>query len=475
MFGLGSIMIGAESVQAGPIWDWLTGKNNQPSGTCCAKPPCGTYPNAYYPQTAPGTIVYPPGVVPPPLPGTTLPPGALPPTTTRYPTQAAVNAYYPPPSAYAMNGLPRTTYYGGTIAQTVAMQPVAMQPVAQPPVAQPGAWQPAPGMVAAPGTAAAGCPTCQQPVRLNYAPYANYTTSWLQIPVTTYRPISAIDPATGMPVTVIQPYTTTTGQWQRRPALVQRPILSMFQPVPVTAYSQPLAVQPTAPVAAPTMNWAPPANCPNCQYYGTPPVTYGMPATAGWGTTLPAGSYPATTYGTPTYGTPGGGSSLGGISGGEPASQQPSLPAGTYPPTSSTNYPPTDSYPSSGSGSSGFNNGSSSIPATSPRQELRVKPIPDLETEPPTTESEPGKLIVPRERTASRAVPASSRATGSGTRPTPTSLREEISTTTATVRPASGINAVQPSTPTTFKPQAPVKALPTPPKGKLDESGWRSL
>lgn len=355
---------------AGPFTDWLKGfhQPSTPSGNCAnGKCAPGAVPGAV-PGATPGTIVYPPGVSPPPppggtvIPGTTLPgatlqPGAMPPSTipggggypaSGYPTRTNYPPAYGVPSTVIAPQpfAPTTTYYN--------MQPGALpttQPVTQPPT---GYYTPAPSKPA--------CPSCQRPVTVNYAPYTTYRTTWIQVPVTVYRPVSGIDPATGRPVTIVQPCQTT--QWQVQRVPVSGPFTSMYRALPVSGYQTvapayyqgaPCVVAPAAAVA-PGMTYSAPAAVPGAASYPAAPAT-SYPAG-----TYPGGSYPAAPS-VPSNVVPatpipnGGGTTIPG-GGLQPADRAPSLNPGGL------NYPPaTDPY-SSGSTPSPSND--STIPRSPP-------------------------------------------------------------------------------------------------------------
>ncbi len=80
--------------------------------------------------------------------------------------------------------------------------------------------------------------TCQQTcsrVVVNYVPQTAYRTSWKQVPVTQYRPVTNSDPCTGCTVTCMKPCTTYTYQAQRVPYTTYRPVYrTETYKVPVT-------------------------------------------------------------------------------------------------------------------------------------------------------------------------------------------------------------------------------------------------
>ncbi len=70
----------------------------------------------------------------------------------------------------------------------------------------------------APACAAPACNTC------NYAPQVSYRSVFTSVPVTTYRPITTINPCTGCPTTVVQPVTTYRMQPSLVPVTTYRPV-----------------------------------------------------------------------------------------------------------------------------------------------------------------------------------------------------------------------------------------------------------
>src|SRR5690349_21761479 len=72
-------------------------------------------------------------------------------------------------------------------------------------------------VTAAPVVAAPACNTCAAPTVVNYAPAPQvcnyvpqtaYRSVYVNVPVTSYRPIVAADPCTGCATTAMQPVTT---------------------------------------------------------------------------------------------------------------------------------------------------------------------------------------------------------------------------------------------------------------------------
>ena len=67
--------------------------------------------------------------------------------------------------------------------------------------------------------------TCQRQV-VNYVPQTSYRTNWVQVPVTSYRPVATTDPVSGCKVTCMRPCTTYRWQAQRVPFTSYRPVVS---------------------------------------------------------------------------------------------------------------------------------------------------------------------------------------------------------------------------------------------------------
>ena len=212
----------ATSVLASPVsagvCDWLTGKPAQtpiPYG-----PPIYT-PNPNPPVVGYGPVVPATGIAP----ATGVPAGTSVPAANIAPTLTT-----PPPSGYQRTAPP--TGYGANYAPAV-------------PAAVPGTAVPA-----------NTCPTCA-PVAAprmvtNYVP-PDYRTTWVQVPVTTYRPVMATDPVTGLPVNAVLPCTTYQWQARRTPSgLFSGWFGNSAPPAPVGA---PVAVPVGQPVVA---GYAPP-------------------------------------------------------------------------------------------------------------------------------------------------------------------------------------------------------------------------
>ena len=72
----------------------------------------------------------------------------------------------------------------------------------------------------APVVAAPACNTC------NYVPQVTYRSVFTSVPVTTYRPITTVNPCTGCPQTMVQPVTTYRMQPSLVPVTTYRPVAS---------------------------------------------------------------------------------------------------------------------------------------------------------------------------------------------------------------------------------------------------------
>ncbi len=76
----------------------------------------------------------------------------------------------------------------------------------------------------APAAVMPACNTC------NYAPQVTYRSVFTSVPVTTYRPITTVNPCTGCPTTVVQPVTT----YRMQPSLVP---VTTYRPVAACCYA----------------------------------------------------------------------------------------------------------------------------------------------------------------------------------------------------------------------------------------------
>lgn len=174
--------------------------------------------------------------------------------------------------------------------------------------------------------------TCARTV-VNYVPYTAYRTSWEQVPVTQYKPVTNSDPCTGCTVTCMKPCTSYVWQAKQVPYTTYRACYRTENyTVPVTYVTNDCATGncstggcptgtcgQTVPVAGAPAVMAPAAGCTTCgvpgmavssapqvdpnfyagstsytaapaPYSGMPTTTTTMPATA---TPTPADSVPA--------------------------------------------------------------------------------------------------------------------------------------------------------------------------------------
>lgn len=489
----------ASPVHAGPFVDWFKNMNSPPKppctartcaapGTCatpgaCAAPAncavpgaCGTaLPNTYYPgapapaaaapTVVPGPVTY--GAVPPGAvrPGTVVQPGTviqpnysqpgypapvygapatIPPPGTVFPNTVTPGPAYPPRATNYAPPVAQAAYYpgtAGTVMPAAAMAPINGAPINGAPVAvsnQPAAYY----------APAAACPTCPQPAApavprtVQFAPYTAYRTSWIQVPVTVYRPITAIDPATGRPVTVVQPCTATAWQAQRIPVSGQS-FLSRYQPLPVSTPPGAVVAAPPgvvacpggvcpAPVGAGTMPAAPvyAAPQPGTSLPGT--TLSPMPPTAN--PAMPAPPSQPSYLGAPARVAPGGASAT-------PADRAPTLGPNEGVIPGSTNYPPQrDPYQAS---------------------PLNVPPPPYIP--PPPSSSFPGASA------PSSPAPTTNRSAASsvpGATPAEPATRLEPRVNVPSSTSPSGVT--RPSTPAA-RPSLPIKPLPDPDADSRDE------
>ncbi len=138
--------------------------------------------------------------------------------------------------------------------------------------------------------------TCSRVV-VNYVPYTAYRTSWEQVPVTQYRPVTNTDPCTGCTVTCMKPCTTYTWQQKQVPYTTYRPVYRTENySVPVTYVTPTAQASPCVGCQVPTMN----SGCTTCGV-STPGQAYYDPngSTLGASVLTPSGTLDATgSYGT---------------------------------------------------------------------------------------------------------------------------------------------------------------------------------
>ncbi|MBB73932.1 MAG: hypothetical protein CMJ75_05395 [Planctomycetaceae bacterium] len=133
-----------------------------------------------------------------------------------------------------------------------------------------------------------------QRVVVGYVPRTRYQTQWIPAPVTYYRPVTAMDPATSAMKTTLQPCTGYQWQQRRVPVTSYRPIYSTVS-VPNRAPTVPVAAQPGTPLlgAVPALTMAPGMQQP------TPTLT--APAVTAPAVTVPS-PQPSTANRAPTLG-----------------------------------------------------------------------------------------------------------------------------------------------------------------------------
>ncbi|MCA9175358.1 MAG: hypothetical protein KDB14_12830 [Planctomycetales bacterium] len=183
---------------------------------------------------------------------------------------------------------------------------------------------------------------CQNRTIVNYAPETVYTTSWVRVPVTTYRPVATLDPTTCCRVNYMQPSTSYVWQARRTPHVLYRPFLSRV----ANACGCNGSCLTPGTGAAPGMI-GPLVTAPSAPAIGTG-VAPGTP-------TYPASPYPPSPYSAAPYGaTPYGAMPASPTPAAvdpnaEPADLRPRLDPGAIPPGAipQVNQRPTLSYPSS--------------------------------------------------------------------------------------------------------------------------------
>ncbi len=222
LFVAGQMSVAVHPAQAGPILDWLFGPQATTSRrvvtyyvpapsyysgqvvsnyqgyasttpTVVYRVPNATYANAAYPSAT-----YSSAVAAYPSSGSALAYSA--PTTTTY----RVSSAYLPPTATRTAA---TTCYSPTVTYQAPQNLCSPAPVACAPQPRTSSW----GLGSCLGRRSSSTTTVARVPRQAY-----YRTSWKQIPVTSYRPITSTDPITGAPVTVMKACTTYTWQPTRR-------------------------------------------------------------------------------------------------------------------------------------------------------------------------------------------------------------------------------------------------------------------
>lgn len=162
------------------------------------------------------------------------------------------------------------------------------------------------------GTAPAAADPCCAPPQVtqtaSYVPQTCYRTQYVNVPVTTYRPVVSRDPCTGCPVTCLRPTTSYVQQAQLVPYTTYRRVLSN----PCCGAAAPAVTAGYAPTYSAPASYAAGSSCSGCSA-GTA-MTYAPAASAPY--------YSGTTYGNTTSSTfvspSNGSSSANGLSNGVP-------------------------------------------------------------------------------------------------------------------------------------------------------------
>ena len=142
---------------------------------------------------------------------------------------------------------------------------------------------------------------CSPPVQtcMRVVPQTTYSTVWARKPVTTYRPVSSVDPCTGCQVTCMKPCTSYKYELQRVPYTTYR---TEYVQSPVqggsccgNAYSTAESYLPNmgTMLGGPATQYAS-SGCSSCSA-GTMPAGVAIPQTT-YPTTLPGPQYPQTYY-----------------------------------------------------------------------------------------------------------------------------------------------------------------------------------
>lgn len=129
------------------------------------------------------------------------------------------------------------------------------------------------GCCAAPACNPCATQTC------NYVPQTCYRSECVNVPVTTYRPVSSCDPCTGCPVTTLRPTTSFVRQVRYVPYTTYRPTCTTgCAPAVATTVAAPVATTyyPTTIQA----NAAPAASCCTPAAPSIPTTSYAAPAYA---------------------------------------------------------------------------------------------------------------------------------------------------------------------------------------------------
>ena len=217
---LGASLLTNRPSEAGPILDWLFGhrQNYYPVGAPVAVP------------AAPRVVANcNPGVVgpvaPAPYPGGLYPASPL--NTVRYaPAPSLFHSPVQSAPVYAAAGYPTgysVSNFGSGVAAVSAYGPAFPTP-GPAPISAYAPVIPTPGPMTVSPAAPYLSPYYVPPVVA--APV--YQSNPVQVPVTTYRPVTSVDPITGQVHTTLQPCTTHEAQTQRVPYNAYRPIRGLL-------------------------------------------------------------------------------------------------------------------------------------------------------------------------------------------------------------------------------------------------------
>ncbi len=437
---IASTLTTAGSAQAGPVFDWLFGPPTPP-------PPAPVV--SYYPPAYPrGGTAYAPAAsygVPAARPSsyTVGSHSAAQPYAAGYGSSATTTYRAPSPSVsyYAPAAAPAASCSGCQAAPNVSYRPTVAYQAPQ------NVCPPAGSPAAASGW---GCFGSAAP-RVTAARPTYYRTSWKQIPVTSYRPVTSRDPVTGCAVTVMKPCTTYSWQAERRRCGFFGRLFGLCETAPAASACCPTPCP--DPCAAQYMA------APSCCGAGVP---MGVPSSA------PVSAEPY--YPTPAS-PPAGSSILTPGPGATPADIPPSLTPGE---ASGIAPPRTSGYPAApapqeaaettnGAGPSGALNGPENSPAERPAPSATLGrliplPIPQL----PVNDQEVRPIPGPQARPAPQPEKSSA----------PQLLETEDRMASLRGQHAWAVTPIAwPTSPASRRVSTP-PARSTP---QLDDSGWRSV
>ncbi|MGC3966983.1 MAG: hypothetical protein QM775_06315 [Pirellulales bacterium] len=142
------------------------------------------------------------------------------------------------------------------------------------------------------------CTPQGQQLVCNYVPQTCYRTQVVQVPVTTYRPVTSCDPCTGCQTVCMKPQVCYQQQVKYVPYTSYRLQYSLQQPTCGTT-----SMTYYAPTAAAAAYVAPASGCSSCNA-GAVNTTYYAPTAIAPATVAPAIVAPTTTYATPSLARP---------------------------------------------------------------------------------------------------------------------------------------------------------------------------